>query len=48
VVRQHRQVLDALEAHDADAAAATIAEHFADITARIDQWAATRGTSATA
>ncbi|SEN93008.1 FadR/GntR family transcriptional regulator [Actinacidiphila rubida] len=43
VVRQHRQVLEALEAHDPDAAAASIAEHFADITARIDQWAAARG-----
>jgi DNA-binding FadR family transcriptional regulator len=40
VVRQHRQVLDALRAHDPDAAAATIADHFADVTARIDRWAA--------
>ncbi|MFC4035353.1 FadR/GntR family transcriptional regulator [Streptomyces polygonati] len=40
VVRQHRQVLDALRSHDADAAAASIAEHFADITARMDRWAA--------
>ncbi|MCL2552531.1 MAG: FCD domain-containing protein [Actinomycetia bacterium] len=42
VVRQHRQVLEALEARDPDAAAASLAEHFADVTARIDQWAAAR------
>jgi DNA-binding FadR family transcriptional regulator len=41
VVRQHRQVLDALRSRDPDAAAATIAEHFADVTARIDHWATT-------
>ena len=40
VVRQHGQVLDALRAHDPDAAAAMIAEHFADVIARIDRWAA--------
>ena len=40
VVRQHRHVLEALRSHDPDAAAATIAEHFADVTARIDGWAA--------
>ncbi|MBY8881474.1 FadR/GntR family transcriptional regulator [Actinacidiphila acidipaludis] len=45
VVRQHGQVLAALEARDPDAAAASIAEHFADISARIGQWAATRTTS---
>ena len=43
VVRQHGQVLDALEAGDPDGAAATIAEHFADITDRIEQWATARG-----
>lgn len=48
VVRQHRQVLEALEAHDPDGAAATIAAHFADITSRIDQWAAARSTSSPA
>ncbi|WP_307795012.1 FadR/GntR family transcriptional regulator [Actinacidiphila acididurans] len=44
VVRQHRQVLAALESHDPDAAAARIAEHFADVTARIDLWAGRSGT----
>lgn len=42
VVRRHRQVLEALEARDPESAAATIAEHFADITARIDLWAQDR------
>jgi DNA-binding FadR family transcriptional regulator len=42
VMRQHRQLLAALEAHDPDAAAATLAEHFADIAARIEKWAADR------
>ena len=40
VVRQHRHVLEALRSRDPDAAAATIADHFADVTARIDGWAA--------
>lgn len=40
VVRQHRRILDALLSHDPDAAAAELAGHFADITARIDQWSA--------
>ncbi|MER7678519.1 FCD domain-containing protein [Streptomyces sp. NPDC096934] len=40
VVRQHGQVLAALRARDPDLAAATIAEHFADVTARIDRWGA--------
>ncbi|SDN07999.1 FadR/GntR family transcriptional regulator [Actinacidiphila guanduensis] len=43
VVRQHRQVLQALESRDPDAAAATIGEHFADVTARIDLWAGESG-----
>jgi DNA-binding FadR family transcriptional regulator len=38
VVRQHRQVLEAVAARDPDAAAARIAEHFADITGRFDRW----------
>jgi DNA-binding FadR family transcriptional regulator len=40
VVRQHRHMLDALRSRDPEAAAAAIAEHFAEITARMDQWAA--------
>jgi DNA-binding FadR family transcriptional regulator len=40
VVRQHRRVLDALRARDADRAAEAIGEHFADVTSRIDRWAA--------
>ncbi|MEU8950076.1 hypothetical protein [Streptomyces sp. NPDC048489] len=36
----HGQVLAALRARDPDLAAATIAEHFADVTARIDRWGA--------
>lgn len=39
VVRQHRRILEALEARDPDAAAAAIAGHFADVTARVDRWA---------
>jgi DNA-binding FadR family transcriptional regulator len=42
VVGQHRQVLEALESRDPDAAAARIAEHFADVTARIGLWAEDR------
>ncbi|WP_329134386.1 FCD domain-containing protein [Streptomyces sp. NBC_01476] len=48
VVRQHRQVLEALRSRDPDAAAASIAEHFADITARMDRWAADHRKSPTA
>ncbi|MEW1862465.1 FadR family transcriptional regulator [Streptomyces sp. NBC_00669] len=40
VVRQHRRVLDALRSRDPGAAADAIAEHFADVTARTDRWAA--------
>ncbi len=40
VVRQHRQVLEALRERDPQAAADSIAEHFADITARIELWSA--------
>jgi DNA-binding FadR family transcriptional regulator len=43
VVRQHRRVLEALRSRDPDAAAAAIAEHFADITGRIDRFTADRG-----
>ncbi|WP_335980837.1 FadR/GntR family transcriptional regulator [Streptomyces sp. CA2R106] len=42
VVRQHRTVLAALRSRDADAAAAAIAEHFADVIARTEQWAVDR------
>ncbi|MFI0942987.1 FadR/GntR family transcriptional regulator [Streptomyces sp. NPDC021020] len=41
VVRQHRRVLEAVAARDPDAAAARIAEHFADITGRFDRWTGT-------
>ena len=40
VVRQHRNVLDALTARDPDAAAATIDEQFTDVTARVGRWTA--------
>jgi DNA-binding FadR family transcriptional regulator len=40
VVGQHRRVLEAVAARDPDAAAARIAEHFADITSRFDRWTA--------
>ncbi|WP_327292687.1 FCD domain-containing protein [Streptomyces sp. NBC_01198] len=39
----HRQVLEAVAARDPDAAAARIAEHFADITARFDRWTGAAG-----
>ncbi|WP_063836075.1 FadR/GntR family transcriptional regulator [Actinacidiphila yeochonensis] len=45
VVGQHRQVLQALEDRDPDAAAASIAGHFADVTARIELWAGGRGSA---
>ncbi|MFK0170423.1 FadR/GntR family transcriptional regulator [Streptomyces sp. NPDC090306] len=47
VVRQHGQVLAALRAKDPDRAAASIAEHFADVTARIDRWGAQMRDTAT-
>ncbi|MDI5971174.1 FadR/GntR family transcriptional regulator [Streptomyces sp. SL13] len=43
VVRQHRRVVDALRSRDPDAAAATIRDHFADVTHRIDRWSAGHG-----
>jgi DNA-binding FadR family transcriptional regulator len=42
VVRQHRRVAGAVRSRDPQAAADAIHEHFADITARIDRWAASR------
>jgi DNA-binding FadR family transcriptional regulator len=48
VVRQHGQVLEAVAARDPDAAAARIAEHFADITARFDRWTGATGPAAAA
>ncbi|SHM21838.1 FadR/GntR family transcriptional regulator [Actinacidiphila paucisporea] len=48
VVRQHRQVLEAVAARDPDAAAARIAEHFADITGRFDRWTGATGSAAVA
>ncbi|BBA95798.1 putative GntR family transcriptional regulator [Actinacidiphila reveromycinica] len=42
VVRQHRKVLAALRSRDPDAAAAAIADHFADVTARTERLAADR------
>ncbi len=48
VVRQHRRIIEALRSRDPARAAETIAEHFADVTSRIDRFAATLNTARSA